>query len=182
MSKAFVRDSDDNDDEDPPRPAPVSGKNYITPAGFKRLQDEFKDLKQRERPEVTRVVAWAAGNGDRSENADYTYGKRRLREIDRRLRFLSIRIENAEVIDPLTVKSDQILFGATVTILNEDDQQRTYTIVGTDEVDVAKGRISWASPLAMALHKARVDDVVTVRAPEGNREIEIIKIQYLPID
>jgi len=183
MSKAFVKDTDEQDapDETTEVSPPALGKNYITPAGFKRLQEEFKDLMYRERPEVTRVVAWAAGNGDRSENADYTYGKRRLREIDRRLRFLSRQIENAEIVDPAAIQSDQVLFGATVTIINDNGAEKTYAIVGIDEVDISQGRISWASPLAVALHKMRVGDVVTVQAPQGTQEVELIKIQYLKI-
>lgn len=180
MSKAFTKESDGEQDENTyEAPALPSGKkNYITPRGAELLRQEYKQLKYKERPEVTRTVAWAASNGDRSENADYTYGKKRLREIDRRLRFLSKRIDAMEVIDPLTVQSEQVLFGATVTFLQEDGQEKTYSIVGIDETDLTKGYISWISPLASALFKARVGDVVTFRSPRGVQEIEIIEIVY----
>ena len=158
------------------------GKNYISPHGLTRLKQELRTLKFEERPAVTRTVSWAAENGDRSENADYTYGKKRLREIDRKIRFLSKRIESAEVIDPLAIKSTRVQFGATVTILNENDEQRVYTIVGADEIDLTKGRISWLSPLASALMKAEIGDVVTFRAPGGRQELEIVNVVYLEID
>jgi transcription elongation factor GreB len=157
------------------------GKNYITPGGYRKLQEEFRHLKSKERPEVVEVVAWAASNGDRSENADYHYGKRRLREIDRRLGFLSGRIENAEIVDPLSISSDRVLFGATVRILDEDDTEKTYIIVGADESDPDRGRISWLSPLAKALFKARVGDFATVRSPQGERDVEIISIDYVEV-
>lgn len=157
------------------------GKNYISPNGLARLKQQLRELKFEERPAVTRTVSWAAENGDRSENADYTYGKKRLREIDRKIRFLSKRIESAEVIDPLLVKGTKIQFGATVTILNEQDEQRVYTIVGADEIDLTKGRISWLSPLASALMKADIGDVVTFRAPGGRQELEIIDVVYKEI-
>ncbi|MCB0325555.1 MAG: transcription elongation factor GreB [Bdellovibrionales bacterium] len=153
-------------------------KNYITPSGFRKLQEEFRRLKHEERPQVVDVVAWAASNGDRSENADYHYGKKRLREIDRRLRFLSSRMEAAEIIDPGTVRSNQVLFGATVRLLDEDDKERTYTILGADESDPDRGRISWLSPLARALHKAKAGDFVTFRSPQGERELEVLEVRY----
>lgn len=183
MNKAFVKEDNDNEDDDEPiSTSPVfQGKNYITPAGLKRLQDEYKELKYKERPEVCKVVQWAAENGDRSENADYTYGKKRLREIDRKLRFLSKRIEAAEVIDPATITSDTVMFGATVTIRYEDDSEKTFTIVGMDEVDIEKGRISWVSPLASALMKARRSDIVQFHSPKGTQEIEILSIQFLHV-
>lgn len=153
MNKAFVRESEGDDDEElePSLKLPAGTKNYITPAGHARLKDELEHLVKRERPHVVEIVAWAASNGDRSENGDYIYGKRRLREIDRRIRFLSKRLDNAEVVDPLRQgENDQIFFGARVTIADIDGQENTYTIVGIDEADVTRGRISWISPLARA--------------------------------
>lgn len=183
MSKAFVNEQgagDDLDDEEEEKSpvAAAGGKNYITPAGFRKLQAEFTQLKSKERPELVKVIEWAAGNGDRSENGDYIYGKRRLREIDRRLRFLSRQINAAEVVDPTTITSDQVLFGATVTVRDEDDRERRYTIVGVDEIDIERGRISWVSPLATALFKAHLGDIVTFRAPKGPVELEIIDLRY----
>ncbi len=182
MNKAFVKESDEGDNEvEIKREASPSGKNYITPLGFKRLEDEYRELKYKERPEVTRVVSWAAGNGDRSENGDYIYGKKRLREIDRRLRFLSKRIDIAEIVDPQSIKSEEILFGASVVIKNEDGVEKRYSIVGTDEIDASKGKISWISPLARALFKKRVGDVIEFSSPGGMRELEVILIEYIPI-
>lgn len=183
MSKAFTRETDQDFEDDIAEPDPIpKGKNYMTPVGFKRIQDEFRNLKTKERPEVVRIVEWAAGNGDRSENGDYLYGKRRLREIDKRMAYLSKRLENADVVDPLSVKSDQVMFGATVTIRDEDDNEKTWSIVGVDEADVAKKRISWVSPLARALMKAREGDCVQFRSPRGVQEVEIVSIQYKAID
>ncbi len=184
MNKAFKNeDSNDSDDFIEPQPKVPGGKNYITPAGFKRLQDELFELKNKIRPEVTQVVSWAAGNGDRSENGDYLYGKKRLREIDKRIRFLAKRLDVAEVIDPLLVKDkDRVLFGATVTIRNEDDEPRTYSIVGIDEADLSKKRISWISPLASALLRSRVGDVIQFVSPKGVQEVEVEEIKYLLID
>lgn len=187
MSKAFLPGDGDNLDEDLedesiPAPPLGGGKNPITPGGFARLKAELKHLRFKERPEVTRVVAWAAGNGDRSENADYQYGKRRLREIDRRIRFLNSRLQIAEVVDPTKVKTDQVQFGATVTILDEDDQEKTYRIVGVDEIDVELGKISWASPLGTALLKSREGDCITFRTPKGVKEIEIVRVEYVEIE
>jgi len=182
MSKAFTRERDEEEeDQGEDSGPPVPAKNYITPQGAKRLHDELLDLKNRVRPEVTKTVQWAAGNGDRSENADYTYGKRKLREIDRRMRFLSKRLDAAVVVDPLKVEGDQVLFGATVTIRNDQDQVKTYSIVGVDEIDIARGRISWMSPLANALFKARKGDVVTFRAPGGVTELEIEGVEYVEL-
>lgn len=181
MSKAFTRETDisaEKEDEEIPQPKLPGGKNYITPQGFRRLQEKLNHLLYKERPTVTAAVAWAAGNGDRSENADYIYGKRRLREIDRRIHFLTKRIEIAEVVDPAEKVSDQVFFGATVTVRDEDDREKTYAIVGVDEINLAKNRISWVSPLALALLKARVGEVVTFRSPKGVRELEIIGIRY----
>ncbi|WKZ57245.1 MAG: transcription elongation factor GreB [Bdellovibrionota bacterium] len=181
MNKAFTKENDSEVDDDLPAPPLPGGKNYITPGGLEKLQAEFSQLKFRERPEVTKVVQWAAGNGDRSENGDYLYGKKRLREIDKRLRYLAKRIESAEVIDPARVRSEQVMFGATVTIRDEDDREKSYTIVGVDEIDVAHGRISWMSPLACALMKARQGDWVTFRSPKGVQQLEVIKIEYVAL-
>lgn len=183
MSKAFVKeDAAEGEEEELPQPhLPAGSKNYITPKGLTGLQEELHDLLHKQRPEMTATVAWAAGNGDRSENADYTYGKRRLREIDRRLRFLTKRIESAEVIDPATRNSDQVFFGATVTVQDEEGVVESYSIVGVDEIDMEKKRISWISPLARALLKARAGDVVTFKSPRGPRELEIVEVVYQAI-
>lgn len=158
-------------------------KNYITPQGWQRLNQELNHLLRVERPEVVNVVSWAAGNGDRSENGDYIYGKRRLREIDKRIRFLSKRLEIAEVVDPETREAcDQIFFGATVTIEREDGSRQTLAIVGTDESDSSKGLVSWVSPIAKALLKAREGDEVQLKTPEGSETIFIDKIEYRRID
>ena len=184
MSKAFVREDDgDRETDDDTEPVSIpGGKNYMTPAGAERMRAELRKLRYEERPEVTKTVAWAAGNGDRSENGDYLYGKKRLREIDRRMRFLAKRLESAEIVDPLAVKADIVQFGATVTIRFEDDTEKTYSIVGVDEVDVAKGRISWQSPLARSLFRASEGDFVTFDSPEGRQEIEIVRLEYLALD
>src|SRR3954471_24835322 len=168
MSKAFVKE-DEHESADP-APAPQVpqpiGKNYITPAGHARLEAELKQLAEVERPAVVNTVAWAASNGDRSENADYLYGKRRLREIDRRVRFLIKRLESAEIVDARGRDTDQVFFGATVR-LKSGDKEREITIVGVDEVDAARGHVSWVSPIARALLKAREGDVGTLRTPGG---------------
>ena len=179
MSKAFTKEDDNDSAPDRDLDASVlGGKNYITPHGAARLRAELKKLRYEERPEVTKVVSWAAGNGDRSENGDYLYGKRRLREIDKRMRFLAKRLESAEIIDPTEVTVSHIQFGATVTVRYEDDTERVYSIVGVDEVDVAAGRISWMSPLARALMKATEDDIVVFHSPKGKQEVEIVSIRY----
>jgi transcription elongation factor GreB len=181
MNKAFVRESegDDEDELSPSLKLPPGTRNYITPVGHARLKDELEHLVKRERPHVVEVVAWAASNGDRSENGDYIYGKRRLREIDRRIRFLTKRIESAEVVDPLRQgNNDQIFFGARVTIADADGAENTYTIVGVDETDVSKGHISWISPLARALLKAREGDLIRFQSPVGVREVEIVEVGY----
>ncbi|WP_153146124.1 transcription elongation factor GreB [Dechloromonas sp. H13] len=181
MNKAFVRESEGEDDEElePALKLPAGTRNYITPAGHARLKDELEHLVKRERPHVVEVVAWAASNGDRSENGDYIYGKRRLREIDRRIRFLTKRLDNAEVVDPLRQgDNDQVFFGACVTVADADGNESTYTIVGVDEADVARGRISWISPLARALIKAREGDTVRFQSPLGVREIDIVEVRY----
>lgn len=185
MSKAFVRDSDGDDDEEPgATPAlPAGTRNYITPAGHARLRDELEELVKRERPRIVEVVAWAASNGDRSENGDYIYGKRRLREIDRRIRFLTKRLELAEVVDPLRQgDNDQIFFGACVTVADSEGNENTYTIVGVDEADAAVGRISWISPLARALIKARCGDAIRFQSPVGLRELDVVDVHYVVIE
>ncbi len=181
MNKAFVKESDDADDElEAALPAiPPGAKNYITPAGYQRIKDELLRLIDVERPEVVRIVHWAASNGDRSENGDYIYGKRRLREIDRRIRFLTKRLDLAEVVDPSAHHGgDQVFFGATVTYANQAGEQHTVTIVGIDELDPLNGKISWISPVARALTKAHEGDVVALRTPVGMDELEILAVEY----
>ena len=171
--------TEDGDDDDGAAALPAGVKNYITPDGFQRLQDELKHLKRVERPKVVEVVSWAAGNGDRSENGDYIYGKKRLREIDRRMRFLIKRIEIAEVVDPALQKArDRVFFGATVTYLDQREQERTVRIVGVDEARSDRGEISWTSPVARALLKGQMGDTVEVRTPTGPEPIEIVSISY----
>ena len=185
MSKAFTKESDAPEDDDldlEVAAEPPGAKNYITPAGYRRLRAESAELWDVERPKLVETVAWAASNGDRSENADYLYGKRRLREIDRRLRFLSKRIESAAVVDNAGRDDEQAFFGATVTYADRSGAERTVTIVGVDEVDPARGRVSWISPIAKALLKAREGDVVTLRTPGGVEEIEVRSIRYAPLD
>ncbi len=185
MNKAFTKESDQDDDDDvqEPSPLPVGTKNYMTPAGYRRLKEEALHLLDKERPELVKVITWAASNGDRSENADYIYGKRRLREIDRRIRFLTRRLDNAEVVDPATREpTDQVFFGATVTVADDDGNEKVYSIVGIDEADVSRGRISWISPLARQLLKAREGDTVTVHTPGGEEVLEIVEVAYRPID
>ena len=180
MSKAFTKETEteaDFDDELPALPAGI--KNYITPDGLRRLEDEFAELQKIERPKIVETVAWAAGNGDRSENGDYIYGKRRLREIDRRLRFLRKRMEIAEVVDPARQKNHaQVYFGATVTYLTGHGEEKTVKIVGIDEARSELHEISWISPVAKALLKAAEGDTVEVRTPKGIERIEILKIRY----
>ena len=180
MSKAFTRETDSDDDEDLPAAAPVpGGKNYITRAGYERLRSELFALIDEERPKIVDVVHWAASNGDRSENGDYLYGKKRLREIDRRIRFLTQRLEIAEVVNPsLHFGGDQVFFGATVTYADDSGQETTVTIRGVDEADSAQGQISWISPVARALLKARVGDVVRLVVPGGVQELEVLAVQY----
>lgn len=183
MSEAFSKESDTDDTQEPEAPAlPVGLKNYITPAGFQRLKEEALQLLDQERPELVKVIQWAASNGDRSENADYIYGKRRLREIDRRIRFLTKRLDAAVVVDPAAREStDQVFFGATVTVANWDGTESTYSIVGIDEADVSRGRISWISPLAKALIKAREGDSVILRTPGGDEALDIVAVEYRAI-
>jgi transcription elongation factor GreB len=183
MSKAFTREDDGADEDDLPEESgglPLAAKNYMTPAGFARMREELDGLMRKERPEVVKVVSWAAGNGDRSENGDYIYGKKRLREIDRRVRYLSKRLANAEVVDPARRgKTEQVFFGATVTYANGRGEERTIKIVGVDEVALDKGHVSWISPIAEALLRAEEGDVVKMRTPHGIDEIEVIEVRYV---
>ena len=183
MSKAFTKESDGDDEDDLPEESgglPLAAKNYMTPAGFARMREELDGLMRKERPEVVKVVTWAAGNGDRSENGDYIYGKKRLREIDRRVRYLSKRLANAEVVDSAKRgKTDQVFFGATVTYANGKGEERTIKIVGVDEVELDKGHVSWISPIAKALLRAEEGDVVKMRTPQGIDEIEVIEVRYV---
>jgi len=184
MSKAFTKETETEAAEpEAPDPLPEGLKNYVTPNGLRLLRDELDHLRRVERPEVVEIVAWAAGNGDRSENGDYIYGKKRLREIDRRLRFLLKRIESAEVVDPARQKNrDRVFFGATVTYVEADggadDEETTLRIVGIDEARAERGEVSWVSPIARALMKAEEGDVVTFRTPGGAKRIEVVKIVY----
>jgi transcription elongation factor GreB len=191
MNKAFTREPESanglDEEVDASLPplfsSPPGSKNYITPGGHKRLMDEFLWLMNKERPQVTATVAWAAANGDRSENADYIYGKKRLREIDRRIRFLTKRLDIAEVVDPAAPREDleRIFFGATVTFVNQKGEEKTVSIVGTDEIDTSRSYISWVSPVARTLLKAREGDVVTLHAPGGIEELEILEVKYQAI-
>ncbi len=189
MSKAFTKENDDAEDDDGEEsasPLPAGSKNYITPGGHQRLKKEFDYLLKKDRPTVTAAVSWAAKNGDRSENADYQYGKKRLREIDRRLRFLTKRLDIAEVVDPENPRDDeiaeQVFFGATVTYANEKGIENTVTIVGVDEVDMKRNHISWISPIARALMKSRPGDAVVLRAPGGVEELDVIDVRYVRVD
>ena len=181
MSKAFTREAegDDDDDELALPSMPAGTRNYITPAGYARLRGELLDLIDTERPKVVEIVHWAASNGDRSENGDYIYGKKRLREIDRRIRFLTQRLEIAEVIDPSVQHgNDQVFFGATVTYVDEAGVTRTVVILGIDEAESARGEVSWISPIARTLLKARVGDVLKLVTPAGVQEIEVLSVNY----
>lgn len=182
MNKAFVKEPSGDEDDDLPEgaaPLPPGTKNYISAQGYQRLRDELMHLIDTARPEVVQIVSWAASNGDRSENGDYHYGKKRLREIDRRIRFLTKRLEKAEVVDPsLQGDNDQIFFGATVTYADQEGEETTVTIVGTDEVDLDSNHVSWISPIARALLKAREGDTVPLRTPAGVEQIDILKVCY----
>jgi transcription elongation factor GreB len=181
MSKAFTKEDSDagEDDERPEGPGlPQGFKNYMTPAGAARLRDELQRLLHTERPEVVRTVSWAASNGDRSENGDYIYGKKRLREIDRRVRFLTRRLDSAEVVDPARQSGETVLFGARVRVADEEGRERWFAIVGVDEADAARGRISWISPMAKALLGHRVGETVALRTPQGESELEILELRY----
>jgi transcription elongation factor GreB len=186
MNKAFTRENDGDDEEDVETAGLrlPQGRNYITPAGYEKIHDELDFLLKTERPRIVEVVQWAASNGDRSENGDYLYGKKRLREIDRRIRFLTKRLDIAEVVDPAKRREglDQVFFGATVAICEEAGKENRYQIVGVDETDPARNRISWISPLAKALIKAREGDIVRFRSPAGWREIEVLEVKYIPIE
>jgi len=187
MNKAFTREAEDADDDVPEvAPSlPAGTRNYMTPGGFARLKAELDDLLGTQRPELVATIAWAAGNGDRSENGDYIYGKKRLREVDRRIRFLIKRLDLAEVVDPTAragaEDDDRVFFGATVDIVNARGGARTVSIVGIDEIDTARGYISWVSPMARALTKAREGDVVTLHTPGGTEELEIGSVRYVAL-
>jgi len=181
LSKAFTRETEnDDDDDDVGLPAlPAGTKNYLTPAGYARLRAELLALLDDERPKIVEVVSWAAKNGDRSENGDYLYGKKRLREIDRRIRFLTKRLDIAEVVDPSVHHGrDQVFFGATVVYAEESGQERTITIKGIDEADSGHGEVSWISPIARALLKAREGDVVKLVTPLGAQDVEVLRVTY----
>jgi transcription elongation factor GreB len=183
MSKAFTKESDDagEDDDEPggPPALPLGSKNYVTPAGYARLRAELFELLDVERPKIVEVVSWAAKNGDRSENGDYLYGKKRLREIDRRIRFLTKRLDIAEVVDPSVHHgSEQVFFGATVRYVNQRDEERRVTIKGIDESDSTQGEVSWISPIARTLLKARVGDELSLHTPVGVDTIEVLEVRY----
>ena len=185
MSKAFTKESDtDDDDRDLPQPAlPAGVRNYLTPQGYARLREELTHLMTVERPAIVSIVSWAASNGDRSENGDYLYGKKRLREIDRRMRFLTKRLEVAEVVDPnAQTARDQVFFGATVVYLDGQGHEHCVKIVGVDEAEPLRHRISWVSPVARALIKAREGDVITLRTPAGEQSLEILEVRYTEAD
>ena len=188
MNKAFTRESEEAEDDDIPdglSALPPGSKNYMTPDGFVRMKAELDRLVGTERPELVATIAWAAGNGDRSENGDYIYGKKRLREVDRRIRFLIKRLDRAEVVDPVARATaeddDRIFFGATVTVADGHGVERTVSIVGVDEIDTDRGYISWVSPMARALIKASEGDTVTVQTPAGPEELEITAVRYVPL-
>ena len=183
MSEVFIKESDSDDERESSPQLPVGVKNYITPQGHRKLKDELDYLWKVERPELVKTITWAASNGDRSENGDYIYGKKRLREIDRRVRFLRKRIELAEVVDPAQRGiCEQVFFGATVTVCDSNGCESTYSIVGVDEADVGSGLISWVSPLALALIKLREGDVALLRTPVGVQELEILSVIYCKPD
>jgi transcription elongation factor GreB len=184
MNKAFIKATDsDPEDEDASLPdLPAAGKNYMTPAGYSQMKGEFDQLWKIERPKLVETIAWAASNGDRSENGDYIYGKKRLREIDRRIRYLSKRLDHAEVVDPANRDAtNQVFFGATVTV-SDAGKEETFAIVGIDEADPGRSRISWVAPLARVLLKAREGDIVVLQTPGGRRELEITQVLYVPLD
>ncbi len=183
MNKAFVKESDNDDDDDLPQAQalPAGTKNYMTPEGYERLRGELAHLMNVERPSVVQVVSWAASNGDRSENGDYLYGKKRLREIDRRMRFLTKRLDIAEVVDPAAQPNrDQVFFGATVLYSDKAGEEHNVTIVGVDEAEPLAGKISWISPVARALIKAKEGDTVVLRTPGGIEELDILEVRYPP--
>src|SRR5690349_23990880 len=188
MNKAFTReDAPEEEDDDGAlvSPLPPGARNYMTPGGHARLKRELDHLLSKERPELVATVSWAAGNGDRSENGDYIYGKKRLREIDRRIRFLIRRLDRAEVVDPAARRdddsADRVYFGATVTVADSAGAERTVSIVGIDEIDTPRGYISWISPMARALLKAREGDTVVVHTPAGPEELDVVAVRYVPL-
>jgi transcription elongation factor GreB len=182
MSGMNTRENDDEEDQSP-SPLPHGLKNYITPGGYRKLREELEQLWKVERPVLVNTITWAASNGDRSENGDYIYGKKRLREIDRRVRFLRKRLEKAEVIDPaLRSGCGQVFFGATVTVCKQDGCEETYAIVGVDEADVSRGHISWISPLARALLKLQEGEVAKLQTPVGMVELEVLSIFYQSLE
>ena len=181
MNKTFIQETDaqDFDEQGAPDPLPANTRNYMTPGGFGAMQEELRGLLRDERPKVVEIVSWAAGNGDRSENGDYIYGKKRLREIDRRIRYLTRRLESASVVDPeLQQRNTKVFFGATVTYIRESGEEKTVTLVGIDEADLSQGKISWQSPVAQALIKAEAGDTVKIRTPSGVETLEIIALHY----
>ena len=182
MSKAFTKETDAQEDDEPALPAvSAGGKNYITPEGYERLRTELLDLIDNERPRIVEIVHWAASNGDRSENGDYLYGKKRLREIDRRIRFLTKRLEIAEITDPSVHHGgEQVFFGATVLYADETGLEQSLSIRGIDEADSAAGEVSWVAPIARALLKAHIGDVVRLTTPSGVRDIEVLDVSYPP--
>ncbi|MBU6483839.1 MAG: transcription elongation factor GreB [Betaproteobacteria bacterium] len=190
MSKAFTTEHEAPDDAqdaaEDSSPLPAGARNYMTPGGFARMRRELDALVSRERPELVAIVAWAAGNGDRSENGDYIYGKKRLREIDRRIRFLVRRLDQAEVVDPAARRDDdarsRVYFGATVRVGDTRGAERSVSIVGVDEIDAGRGYISWISPMACALLKAREGDTVTLRTPGGVEDLEVLSVRYVALD
>jgi transcription elongation factor GreB len=180
MSKAFTKETDKEEDLEEPDPLPADVKNLMTPAGHKALQDELEYLLGKERPRIVEIVSWAAGNGDRSENGDYLYNKKRLREIDRRVRYLTKRLDKPEIVDPKRQQAlEQVFFGATVKYLRADGTKLTVKLVGVDEADMDAGKINWVSPVGRALLKARVGDTVEVRTEEGSEPLEILSIDYI---
>ncbi len=180
MSKAFTKETDSEVELEEPEPLPAGVKNYMTPPGLAALQTELDHLLRKERPKIVEIVSWAAGNGDRSENGDYIYNKKRLREIDRRARYLTKRIESAEIVDPKRQQGiEQVFFGATVTYAREDDSELTVTLVGVDEADLSRGKINWLCPVAQSLMKARIGDTVQLRTASGLDMIEIVSISYI---
>lgn len=179
MSKAFTKETDDEDEPEQPETPPTNHKNYVTPAGFTAMQDELRQLFTVERPKIVETVRWAASNGDRSENGDYIYGKKRLREIDRRVRYLTKKLESAEIVDPNLQKNlKKVFFGATVTYVQEDGNKKTVKLVGIDEADITQGKISWISPVAKALLKSEVGDSVQLHTPSGTETLKIMEIKY----
>jgi transcription elongation factor GreB len=186
VNKAFVREAEGDDEEEGGEGAapalPPGAKNYMTPGGYRRMRDELAHLVQRERPEVVRTVSWAASNGDRSENGDYIYGKRRLRELDHRIRYLMKRLEAAEVVDPRDQDVERVFFGATVVYADGAGAEHEISIMGIDEADPSRGRVSWISPIAKAMLRAREGDTVTLRTPHGLESLEILEIRYRLLD